>query len=117
MRRAESAERAIMDARRRYEADHDALPDHWVDLTQTAADGCQSSEIDVPEDCQGDLMDTVKDDVELGIKLGQKMKPGQDCFSATVTDSDGRSLHFFFIDTSEHEVVGRLIEAYTRKVD
>jgi hypothetical protein len=40
------------------------------------------------------------------------MKPGQECFSATVSDQDDRDLHFFFLATSEAEVVEKLLAAF-----
>lgn len=115
MIRAERAERLIVHEKGHYELAVSRgvdLPDHWVDLVQTVAVGCQSSELRVAAEARDDLMDTVKEDVELGVKIGQLMRPGQECFSATVTDSDDRDLHFFFLATSEAELVERLVSAF-----
>jgi hypothetical protein len=114
MRRAELAERLINHEKGHYELGlkNGKSPSHWVDTVQSVADGCQSSELRVATEARDDLMDTVKDDVELGVRLGQLMKPGQECFSATVSDQDDRDLHFFFLATSEAEVVEKLLAAF-----
>lgn len=118
MIRAERVERFLMDRRTAYEAGEwkrrnatlhtEVLPDHWVDLAQGIAAGCTSSELRVAKECRDDLMDYSKDDVTLGIEIASKVRPGDQVFSATVTDSDDRDLHFFFIAQSEDELFERV---------
>jgi hypothetical protein len=113
MLRAERVEKLLRDKRDAYEATHHTRDvEHWIDLTQGVAAGCQSSEVDVAEDCRDELQDTVVDDVALGVKLAQAMKPGDQILFATVDDSDGRHLHFFFTAPSEDALVERLIAAF-----
>lgn len=119
MRRAERVERFVLDKRLAYENGgfKGGALWHWVDTTQSVADGCQSSEIGVAPDCGDPPEDTVVEDVALGVKLGRQMKPEDECFFATVHDSDGRALHFFFVAPSEDVVVERLIEAFRREAE
>lgn len=115
MKRAERAERLILDKRLAYEAGGGfvgGMSPHWVDTTQSVCQECSCSEVDVAEDCRDPLEDNVADDVALGVRLGLQMKPGDEVFVATVDDSDNRHLHFFFIAPSEDVVVERLIEAF-----
>lgn len=115
MVRAERVEKFLMDRRTAYEAgDLEDLPDHWVDLAQGVAAGCSSSELRVAADARDELIDNVKDDVALGIAIAAKVGPEDQVFSATVTDSDDRDLHFFFVAPSEDAVVERLIAAFKK---
>lgn len=115
MVRSERAEKLMLDKRLAYEADHDSIPNHWVDTIQTVANGCQCSEVGVSEDCRDELEDTVVDDVALGVKLGRQMTAGDQVFFGSVDDSDGRHLHFFFVAQSEDTVVEKLIAAFTKE--
>jgi hypothetical protein len=116
--KAERVERLILDKRTTYEAlgPCNGRMGHWIDTTQSVANGSQCSEVDVSEDCRDELENTVVDDVALGVKMGRMMKPGDQCFVASVDDSDGRHLHFFFIAPSEDIVVERLIAAFSAEV-
>lgn len=111
MTRAERVERLILDARARYEADRESLPDHWIDIVQKVGVGSQCSELRVDESCREELEDTVKDDVALGIKIGCLLKVGETVFVASAEDSDNRDLHFFFIARSEDELFERVLKA------
>ncbi len=117
MKRAERVEKLVLDKKTAYETGgfEGGSLFHWVDTTQSIAAGSQSSEVDTPEECRDALQDTVVDDVALGVKIGLALKPGDEVFFATVDDSDGRHLHFFFTAPSEDVVVERLIEAFRKE--